>query len=474
MLFNSLIFVVFFIIVVTLHYSLKNWSTQKKLLLVASYLFYAAWNPPFVLLLWLSTIVDWYAAKNIESAQNKSSKKFWLSISLLMNLGLLGFFKYGNFALESLTAGLGLMGMQVQWAAMDIILPVGISFYTFQTLSYTLDVYRGHLKTSNSFLDFALYVTFFPQLVAGPIVRATDFLPQCETPKRANASQFSWGLYFMCLGLFQKVVLADVMLAPAADAVFNWTKGPLAPLDSWIGTLAFSGQIFFDFAGYSTCAIGVALCLGFVIPDNFKFPYAAIGFSDFWRRWHISLSGWLRDYLYISIGGNKHGAARTFLNLMITMLLGGLWHGASWTFVAWGALHGLYLIVERAIQLIFKNTNITSKRSARVLIRLVTFFFVTISWVFFRSQSFEKVMLTLLAMFGGIADGAQILATIEIYKVATVILLLVGCHWYMRESHIEFFMEKLPKWSIALLWGLMIFAIIIAQGGNNAFIYFQF
>ena len=474
MLFNSLTFVVFFAIVVCLHYSVKNWKAQKSILLVASYLFYAAWNPPFVLLLWFSTVVDWFAAKNIESSTEKNKKRLWLFVSLLVNLGLLGFFKYGNFAMESLSGALGLMGMKTQWAAMDIILPVGISFYTFQTLSYSLDVYRGNLKTSRSFLDFALYVTFFPQLVAGPIVRAVDFLPQCEEPKKANAKQFGWGLYFMTLGLFQKVVLADVFLAPSADKVFGWTKGPLHTLDAWIGTLAFTGQIFFDFAGYSTCAIGAALCLGFIIPDNFRFPYAAIGFSNFWQRWHISLSSWLRDYLYISLGGNRSGTARTLLNLMITMLLGGLWHGANWTFVAWGALHGFYLIVERMLKSLFKNYNVTRTRTGRSIIRLITFFFIVISWVFFRSPNFERVMLTLLPMFGIITEGAKVLATVEIVKVLTVIVLLISSHWYMRESKIEYAVEKMPKALVVTLWTIMLFGLIITQGGNNAFIYFQF
>ncbi|TNF01477.1 MAG: MBOAT family protein [Deltaproteobacteria bacterium] len=474
MLFNSLIFVIFFSLIVLLYYTVKDWKKQKSILLIGSYLFYAAWNPPFVLLLWFSTVVDWIAAKKIEQSAEKSQKKFWLCVSLVVNLGFLAFFKYGNFALESFTGLLNLAGMSVQWAPLDIILPVGISFYTFQTLSYTIDVYRGDLKPSKSFLDFALYVTFFPQLVAGPIVRAVDFIPQCESPKKANTNQFGWGLYFMTLGLFQKVVLADVFLAPAADAVFGWSKGPLAPLDTWIGTLAFTGQIFFDFAGYSTCAIGAALCLGFVIPDNFRFPYAAMGFSNFWQRWHISLSSWLRDYLYISLGGNRVGAARTAINLMFTMLLGGLWHGASWTFVAWGALHGVYLIIEHSLKSIFPNINMTETRPKRIFVRLITFFFVVISWVFFRSNTFEKVMLSFLAMFGIIKDGAMILPTVEIYKVVIVIFALVMSHWFMRENKIEYFVEKLPKPLVVAFWSFMVFALIITQGGNNAFIYFQF
>ena len=231
----------------------------------------------------------------------------------------------------------------------DIILPMGISFYTFQTMSYTIDMYYERRAPAKNFLDFALYVTFFPQLVAGPIVRSGDLIPQFESPRKANTNQFLWGLFLLTLGLFQKVVMADSLLANKADTVFGAGQ-TLHGLDAWGGVLAFSGQIFFDFAGYSTCAIGIAMMLGFVLPDNFRFPYASIGFSDLWRRWHITLSSWLRDYLYIPIGGNRLSSTRTYVNLMITMLLGGLWHGAAWTFVVWGALHGLYLMIERFLR----------------------------------------------------------------------------------------------------------------------------
>ncbi|MHC4180894.1 MAG: MBOAT family O-acyltransferase, partial [Planctomycetota bacterium] len=222
----------------------------------------------------------------------------WVLLSLITNLGLLGFFKYGGFLLENFVVLLNTAGIQYEPALPDIVLPVGISFYTFQTLSYTLDVYRGKTRPWMSFLDFALFVTFFPQLVAGPIIRSGDFLPQCIEPRRATGRQLSWGLTLLVLGLFEKIVVADGLLAPISDKVYA-QAGEAGFLDAWCGTLAFSGQIFCDFAGYSTCAIGIALCLGFAIQDNFRFPYAAGGFSDFWRRWHVSLSSWLRDYLYI-------------------------------------------------------------------------------------------------------------------------------------------------------------------------------
>lgn len=474
MVFNSLTFVVFFLVVLGSYYTVNNWKSQKTILLLASYLFYAAWNPPFVALLWLSTIIDWYAAKGIESSTDTRKRRLYMFISLLLNLGLLGYFKYGGFILENVKTLCAMMGMTLASSGHDIILPVGISFYTFQTLSYTLDVYRRESKPANSFLDFALYVTFFPQLVAGPIVRAADFLPQCESPRKATSRQFFWGLYLMTLGLFQKVVLADTFMATASDTVFNWNKGPLHILDAWVGTLAFTGQIFFDFAGYSTTAIGVALCFGFILTDNFKFPYAAIGFSDFWRRWHMSLSTWLRDYLYIPLGGNKHGTIRTLTNLMITMFIGGLWHGAAWTFVFWGVLHGLYLMLERLLQQVFRHKNVTQHLPVRMVLRFITLFFVCLAWVFFRAKTFEGAMLLIMAMLGVIPDGAQILPTIELYKVLVVFAGLVGIHWFLRENNLELAMEKMPSWWIATIWTAMIIGLIVTQGGGNAFIYFQF
>ncbi len=323
-----------------------SWRTKKSNLLIASYLFYAAWSPPFVILLWISTLVDWQVAKRLYVEERQSRRRLLLWISIAVNLGMLGYFKYGGFLMENFEALMAAIGVAYQAPEWNIVLPVGISFYTFQTMAYSLDVYMRRAAPAKSMLDFALFVTFFPQLVAGPIVRPTQLIPQFRLPRVATAQQLGWGLGLMTLGLFNKIVIADGMLSKAADTVFG-AAGMLHPLDAWLGTLAFSGQIFCDFAGYSTTAIGAALCLGFSLPDNFRFPYAAVGFSDFWRRWHISLSAWLRDYLYIPLGGNRKGNLRTYANLLTTMLLGGLWHGAAWTFVVWGGLHGAFLAAER-------------------------------------------------------------------------------------------------------------------------------
>ncbi|MCK5204528.1 MAG: MBOAT family protein, partial [Desulfobacterales bacterium] len=286
MLFNSLTFIVFLAVVLFLHHLPFPWQVKKWNLWIASYIFYAAWNPPFVVLLWISTVVDWFAGSWIYRTQKPSFKRAVLFLSLGANLGLLGYFKYGEFLLENFIGFLSVFHIDFQPAAPDVVLPVGISFYTFQSISYSFDIYREKIRPWKRFSDFALFVTFFPQLVAGPIVRAADFLPQTVEPRQASARQLGWGLSLIAIGLFEKIILADDILAPVADNVF---AQPLSAgqVDTWIGTLAFSGQIFFDFSGYSICAIGTAMCLGFVLPDNFHFPYAAVGFSDFWRRWHM-------------------------------------------------------------------------------------------------------------------------------------------------------------------------------------------
>ncbi|HYC72048.1 MAG TPA: MBOAT family O-acyltransferase [Opitutaceae bacterium] len=474
MIFNSLTFVVFFAIVLGAYWSLRSWSARKNLLLVASYVFYGAWNPPFVLLLVLSTVVDYLAGARMAAETRPGLRRAWLGFSLVANLGLLGYFKYGNFLLENFQALLAAVGVTYVAPKLDIVLPVGISFYTFQTLSYSLDIYRGQLAPARSFRDFALYVTFFPQLVAGPIVRAVDFLPQMVTPREAQPGRTGWGLFLMTLGLFQKVVLADTFLSGASDTVFNHL-GPVASLDAWIGVLAFSGQIFFDFAGYSTCAIGAALCFGFSMGDNFRFPYAAVGFSDFWRRWHISLSTFLRDYLYIPLGGNRAGAARAGINLVIVMLLGGLWHGAAWTFVVWGAIHGLCLVIERGLRAVFQDAAWTRHLAVQVALGLATYAVVSFAWVFFRAQDFGTALRLSLALAGQLpAAGDAVLPTREILQVAVVTVGLLAAHWLMRRTTIEQVVARMPRWALTGVWSVMLFSLVLNQGNGHAFIYFQF
>ncbi len=473
MLFNSLTFLVFFAGVLALHALPLPWKVKKTNLLLASYVFYGAWNPPFVVLLWISTVLDWYVAKWLGREERPARRRGLLLLSVLGNLGILGYFKYGEFLLENWQAAMSLLGIAYAPAEWSIVLPVGISFYTFQTMAYSLDVYLRRERPADSFLDFALFVTFFPQLVAGPIVRPADLIPQFAAPPRVTARQFVWGLGLVSLGLFEKVVVADTLLAPSADTVFG-ARGAVHALDAWIGVLAFSGQIFSDFAGYSTTAIGVSLCLGFSLMSNFHYPYAAIGFSDFWRRWHISLSTWLRDYLYIPLGGNRKGPGRTYVNLMLTMLLGGLWHGASWTFVVWGGLHGSYLAMERFLTGRFAGRRLFGSAGSRLALALLTYVLVLITWVFFRAQDFPSAWLLLRSMFGAEGSGEPVLYWNGILAVAAVTVVMLATHWRMRDTTLEAAVERTPAWIIAAVWAAMLFGVITTQGSGNAFIYFQF
>lgn len=471
MLFNSLSFIVFFVIVLILYYlNIFNWKAKKRMLLLASYVFYGMWNPPLIILLWISTIVDWTAGKKLAIEENQRKRKLWLLLSMIVNLGFLAFFKYGDFLLENFTALANSIGIEYQAQPMDIILPMGISFYTFQTMSYTIDMYYRKIERARTFLDFALYVTFFPQLVAGPIVRAKNLVTQFYKPKKATANQFIWGLFLLTLGLFQKVVLADTLLAGTSDTVFDAGK-VLNFWDAWSGTLAFSGQIFFDFAGYSTCAIGIALMLGIILPDNFKYPYASIGFSDLWTRWHISLSSWLRDYLYFPLGGNRHGIIRMYVALMLTMLLGGLWHGAAWTFIVWGGLHGIYLVFEK-LQKRYIPFKISSWNG--IFLAFITFTCVNITWVFFRATEFSTAWDMIKSMLYLNVDGEKILQQFDIIKVMIIICVLFLCHWVMRNTSVKEVSLKTSPWILGVVWAVMFLLIVIAQGSGEQFIYFQF
>ncbi len=468
--FNSYLFGCFFVVVLAVHQTSLPWTIRKVALLLFSYAFYAAWDPPFVLLLWGSTVVDWHVAKALARSESPTRRKWLLAISLAFNLGLLGYFKYAGFLVRSFAALAGAIGVSWAPSSFDIVLPIGISFYTFMTISYVIDVYRRRAAPARSFLDYALYVTFFPHLVSGPIVRANELVPQFERPRRATGAQFGWGLALLTLGLFEKVVVADGMLAPVVDKVYAAERLAVSSADAWFGTVSFAGQIFCDFAGYSTAAIGVALCLGFALPDNFRFPYAAIGFSDFWRRWHISLSSWLRDYLYIPLGGNRRGPTRTHINLMLTMLIGGLWHGASWTFVVWGGLHGLYLVGERVVRRVVPGGPLWDTTIARAFLILVTFVLVCFAWVFFRATSFDQAFRIVRAMVG---DGAGVTHGVYGWFLLPV-LALVGAHAAMRNTTLEAVVERTP-WPVrtAALAG-MIFSLFLCSGVDRAFIYFQF
>ncbi|MBL4847122.1 MAG: MBOAT family protein [Planctomycetes bacterium] len=392
MLFHTYAFWLFLAVVILLYRALGH-RDQNRLLLVASYVFYGAWDWRFLSLIALSTAVDFFVARGIGRSRGGSSSlsaKHWLWVSLSVNLGLLGVFKYYGFFAEQLTALLEAMGVAAHPPVLALVLPVGISFYTFQTLSYTVDVYRGKTEPVANPLDFALYVSFFPQLVAGPIERSTRLLPQIQTAR--SAPDYRAGCYLILLGLFKKVVIADTM-APIVNGIFSAPLAELGGLEVLVGVYAFAFQVYGDFSGYSAIARGVAACLGFDLMVNFRHPYFATSPSDYWSRWHISLSTWLRDYVYIPLGGSRGTTWKTYRNLMLTMLIGGIWHGAGWTYVAWGALHGVLLCLWRPFER-FKGPDPAEAwgRLVKFLLVVLVFHLMCLGYLFFRAQSMAQAL----------------------------------------------------------------------------------
>ncbi len=411
MLFNTTQFFVFFVIVISLFYALPR-SARRYLLLAASYYFYGSWNVFFLPLLWAITIVDYFSAIWMGRLTSPGRRRAFLFLSLAVNLGFLGFFKYYNFLAESLAA---VIGQQTSAFTLSIILPIGISFHTFQSMSYVIDVYRREQEPVRDFIDYALYIAFFPQLVAGPIVRAKEFFHDYLHWVAPTQQEALRGLLWMAIGLAKKMVLAD-QFALIADAYFG--SGAAQPgalealtpgaLQAWSGTIAFAMQIFFDFSGYTDMAIGMALLLGFHFPVNFERPYLAFSITDFWRRWHMTLSRWLRDYLYIPLGGSRGTLLFTYRNLMLTMLIGGLWHGASWNFVIWGGFHGALLVLER----MFGRHRFLDKPGPWLypFRAAITFGLVCVGWVFFRAQTLDEALFVIGQMFSGVwtAGGSLI------------------------------------------------------------------
>jgi D-alanyl-lipoteichoic acid acyltransferase DltB (MBOAT superfamily) len=446
--------------------------TQKpKLIFVTlfSLYFYYKSSGAYFLLLLLATVVDYTLARLIYTSDVKWERKFFLILSLSINLGVLAYFKYTNFLLESFTALTG-----GDFRPLDIFLPVGISFFTFQSLSYTLDVYRGHLKPVDHILDYAFYLSFFPQLVAGPIVRAADFLPQIHQPTYVSREMFGRGVFLIAAGLFKKAVISDYISINFVDRVFD-APALYTGLENLFAVYGYALQIYCDFSGYSDMAIGIALLLGFHFIKNFDSPYQSRNITEFWRRWHISLSSWLRDYLYISLGGNRKGKIRTYLNLMITMLLGGLWHGASWRFVIWGGLHGMALAVHKFYASTFNFK--TDSRGWRLLKVLITFHFVCFCWIFFRASDLETVGLMLNQIFSHF-NGSILFEFIAGYKFVFM-LLLAGYVLHFMPDRIQNAVEQrvidMPLVMKAACIVLVIVLVIQTKSaGVQPFIYFQF
>ena len=475
MLFSTYTFAVFFAGVLAVAALARHWTLRKVLLLVASYAFYATWNWPFTILLIISTLVDYAVALALWRSQSPGRRRALVGLSLGVNLGILAAFKYANFLLGTVSDVVGLIGSPIEVPQYDIILPLGISFYTFQSMSYSIDIYRRKYEPTRRLLDFALFVTFFPQLVAGPIVRADHFLPQCERAPEPLPHRWNVGLCLIVWGLFKKVAIAD-NLGPVADLVFAAPE-QAGLIEAAVGTCAFAVQIYCDFSGYSHMAIGMALWLGFHLPDNFRHPYAAIGFSDFWRRWHISLSQWLRDYLYVSLGGNRQSKSKTSRNLIITMLLGGLWHGAAWNFVIWGGLHGLYLWAER---IVLDKLHIPRKYTPPTGLKgfalaMLTFGLVLVTWVFFRAQTFGDAVMLLGRWAGtGGLRGTVPIPTAQLGAVGLALGGLLIGGWIFRDVRLEDLAARLPRALVAVgLGGVLAFTYLVG-GHSRAFIYFQF
>jgi len=461
MLFTQLEFPIFFAVVLVAAWWCRQARTRNGLLLLASYYFYAYWDYRFCGLLIFSTLVDFLVAQRIFAAENSSSvRRRWLLVSLAANLGVLGFFKYCNFFIDSAAPFLQALGVSA--STLTIILPVGISFYTFQTLSYAIDVYRRRIKPTASLLNFALYVAFFPQLVAGPIVRARELLPQLAVVPSWSTRRFYNGAQQCLRGTVKKVLLAD-RLGEMVDVVFAGPElysGPTV----WIAVLAYTGQIYFDFSGYTDIAIGAAKMLGYRFPVNFRHPYLAVSIADFWRRWHITLSRWLRDYLYISLGGNRHGTMRTYTNLMLTMVLGGLWHGAAWTFVLWGVWHGCALMVERVLR---RSLGLNWSKWIGWPVTLAV---VISGWVLFRSDSLATAGVIYHQLFT-MADGIDWFPPLAIG--ALVCLLIEHAAWRTRLRRAM----RLPPgaWYSPIATTVLIWALVIyAPQGFRPFVYFQF
>ncbi|MFH1768937.1 MAG: MBOAT family O-acyltransferase [Candidatus Omnitrophota bacterium] len=473
MLFNSLEFFIFLIIVFCLYFC-SNLKWQNIILLFASYWFYGSWDWRFLSLIWVSTIIDYYFGIKIDQEDAPSIKKRYLFFSIFCNLLILGFFKYFNFFAGNLKDILFNFGFKADWPTLNIILPVGISFYTFQTMSYTIDIYYGKIKPTKNLLNFALFVAFFPQLVAGPIERARNLLPQIERVRKIPLDQFYEGCYLILWGLFQKVFVAD-NLAKTVDCVFGSSQ-PYSGPGVLIALYAFSFQIFCDFAGYSNIARGVSKCMGFNIMVNFNLPYFAANPREFWRRWHISLSTWLKDYLYVPLGGSKKGIYITYRNLMITMLLGGLWHGAAWTFVVWGCYHGFLLVFHRIMVNKITAKGRKQERPGMILLKVVVFFhLVSIGWLIFRAQSFGQISLMLRGLVFN-WQGINILIFIKtIGKITPYILfvLAIQVYQYLKNDLLIIYKSNLIVRAV-FYYVCIILIIIFGVTGGKEFIYFQF
>jgi alginate O-acetyltransferase complex protein AlgI len=474
MLFCSQQFLFFFTLVFTIYWAVPWHRVRVLILLAASFYFYASWNKWLACLICLSTLVDYLLARAMEHFSSPPLRRLMLSISIVGNLGLLCYFKYANFFLESLGQGLHAIGLSASLPVLQVILPVGISFYTFEAINYTVDVYRRKVRAERNLGNFMVFITFFPHLVAGPIVRARDFLPQLRRPKHWDWARMQLGVEYFLMGLFKKLVIADRM-ALFADPVFA-EPGAFRTHTVWLAVVAYALQIYGDFSGYTDMAIGLAHMFGYKLAKNFNMPYSASSIAEFWHRWHISLSTWLRDYLFIPLGGSRGSRWQTCRNLMITMTLGGLWHGANWNFILWGVAHGFLLVAHR----FFRDWSRDRTVVERALNSLpgtaasigLTFLTVCFTWVLFRATSLEKIGAILKRMVVPTAGmGSPCQPALVLYTVLVVAL----CHWLSHQGWFKRTIVRVPSPVLGVSYAcLFMVTLLLAPKDGQAFIYFQF
>lgn len=481
MLFNSLDFAVFLPVVFALYWVAKSAGnrSQNLVLMLASYFFYGWWDWRFLALIVTSTLVDYWCGLQLEKSSGNLSRKRFLWLSITMNLGLLGYFKYANFFLDSLKGAFSLAGSELSWSGMEIVLPVGISFYTFQSMAYTIDVYKNRLPAERNLMRFAVFIAFFPQLVAGPIERAQDMLPQLKAPKIFDREQATEGLRQILWGLFAKMVIAD-NCATYVNQVFA-DPSAYDPASLAVGAVMFSLQIYGDFAGYSLIAIGTARLFGIRLSQNFGYPYFAHNLSEFWSRWHITLTRWFRDYVYIPLGGNRAGTATTIRNILIVFLVSGLWHGAGWTFVIWGGLHGLMLIPSSLSRKRTFRFGLPRKTNAGNLSRRlgipVTFALVTLAWIFFRAPDLATAGEYLQGLFNFSSTAQNGIFGAPLYLILLLSGLFIATEFLQRRYAFPLFQLQ-KRTSVPIRWAcycVIIWLIgVMMQEDHSAFIYFQF
>jgi D-alanyl-lipoteichoic acid acyltransferase DltB (MBOAT superfamily) len=478
MLFNSINFAFFLPVVFICYWFVvnKNLKAQNILLLIASYFFYACWDWRFVFLLAFSTVLDFYSGIKIFQLEKENQRKFWLIISVGINLGFLGVFKYYNFFADTFAAFLNTFGLKVHYTTLNIILPVGISFYTFHGLSYVFDIYYKRIKPTYNFVNYTLFVCFFPLLVAGPIERATHLLPQVEQVRKFDYLKAVDGMRQILWGLFKKIVIADTC-AEHANFIFDHAN-TFGGSTLFIGALMFTFQIYGDFSGYSDIALGTARLLGFELLKNFSFPYFSRDIAEFWRRWHISLSSWFRDYLYFPLGGSKGGTWMKIRNTFAIFLVSGFWHGANWTFVFWGALNALYFLPLLLLNTNRNNLEIVAKGSMfpnpkELLLMLITFLMTVFAWIFFRAADLTHAFNFVKILFStSLFESPNFIPKIALMLIAFFMLV----EWFGREN--SFALSKLvDKWPRAIRWGfymMLLTCIFVFNGKEQQFIYFQF